>query len=136
VPLFLLFVPVELLRFPVTTACFHMAYGVIMSLLLTEIMFFDFRKVPFTCAYFPGKINLIGLGIIYAFGFTAYSRTLARVEVFLSGKPLWGWLFLAAMLGCISWIARARSRSLSEAGSLDYEGAGDPEVRTLELAAG
>ena len=37
---------------------FHLAYGVTLSLLLVELMFLGFRKIPFTCAHLPGKVNL------------------------------------------------------------------------------
>ena len=74
VPLFLLLAPMEFLCFPARTAGFHLAYGLTLTLLLVEVMFLGFRKIPFTCAHFPGKVNLSLLAVIYVFGFTTYSR--------------------------------------------------------------
>ena len=49
-----------------------------------EIMFFGFRKVPFTCSHLPGKVNLVGLAVIYILGFTMYSSTMADLEAWLA----------------------------------------------------
>jgi hypothetical protein len=80
-PLFLLLAPVELAFFSWRGTLFHSVYGITLSLLLAEIMFFDFRKIPFTCAHLPGKVNLVGLGVMYILGFTAYS------DAWLLSKP-------------------------------------------------
>ncbi|RPI08739.1 MAG: hypothetical protein EHM65_09970, partial [Acidobacteriales bacterium] len=57
-PLFLVLAPIELASFPWRVALFHLAYGITLSVLLMEALFFDFRKAPFTCAHLPGKVNL------------------------------------------------------------------------------
>ena len=100
----------EFLCFPPGVALFHLAYGFTLSLLLTELMFLGFRKIPFTCAHFPGKVNLSFLAVIYVFGFTTYSRTMASFEQWLTGSPLYAGLFFAAAFAALAALAWDRNR--------------------------
>jgi hypothetical protein len=133
-PLFLLLTPVELAFFDWRLAAFHLSYGIALSLLLVEIMFFGFRKVPFTCAHFPGKVNLVFLCVIYIFGFSMYSGHMADLETWLATQPAAAAAFFiiaAAAWQTLSYFSR---RLLGPKPSLDYENPGDPVVRTLGIA--
>lgn len=131
VPLFLLFAPMEFVCFRWTTACFHLAFGMTLSVLLTELLFIGFHKAPFTCSYLAGKVNLVGLGVVYIFGFTMYSSTMAGVEEWLGRTPIAAVGFFAA--AAAGWMVLMSSREAST--SLEFEDAGEPDVRTLELEA-
>ncbi len=132
-PLFLLLAPVEFAYFSLPAALFHIAYGITLSVLLAEIMFFDFRKVPFTCAHLPGKVNLVGLSVLYILGFTAYSDTMAAVETWLMASPTAAVLFFAGAAVVCLLFRRWRGRAFETGAALDYEDPGDPVVRTLGL---
>ncbi len=135
-PLFLALLPVEIRSFSWGIALFHTVFGVMLALLLTEILFFGFRKVPFACAYFPGKVNLVGLSVIYLFGFTWYSRIMAGCESWLSRRPaaaILCFVAAAALLAGASWWRNARLRESHAV--IDYLDSGDPVVRTLDLAS-
>jgi hypothetical protein len=133
-PLYLLMTPMEFASFPPGVALFHLAYGITTSMLLMEVMFFGLRKVPFTCAHLPGKVNLVFLGVIYIFGFTAYSSTLRNLETRLTHNPVAALAFFG--------LAAAVYRALSHYGRimlgpkpvLDYEDPPEPVVRTLGLS--
>jgi hypothetical protein len=134
-PLFLLLAALEFASFSWPLAAFHLAFGFSLSVLLLEVMFVSFRKVPFACSYLTGKGNLIGLGVLYIFGFTTYSDVMARLESRLGSQP-----FLAAGFLGLVWLlwrvlARWRERRPEASGPLDFIDAGDPEVRTLELTS-
>jgi hypothetical protein len=133
-PLFLLLAPVEFLWFSPGAAAFHLAFGVTLSLLLMEAMFLGFRKAPFTCAHFPGKVNLTFLAVMYVFGFTTYSRTMAAFEQWLIGSPAAAALFFVFAAGALVGLGQLRDRKIAATRSLDYEDAGDPVVRTLGLS--
>jgi hypothetical protein len=133
-PLFLLLAPMEFRCFSPGIALFHLAYGFTLSLLLTELMFLGFRKIPFTCAHFPGKVNLSFLAVIYVFGFTTYSRTMASFEQWLTGSPLLGGLFFAVTFAALAALAWDRNRRLAPTDALDFQDAADPVVRTLGLS--
>jgi hypothetical protein len=133
-PLFLLLAPVEFAAFPPGLALFHLAYGFTLSLLLTELMFLGFRKIPFTCAHFPGKVNLSFLAVIYVFGFTTYSRVMAAFEQSLGESPARSALFFATAISGLAALAWYRDRWIAAGPSLDFHDAGDPVVRTLGLS--
>ena len=132
-PLFLLLAPLELANFPWRVALFHMAYGITLSVLLAEVLFFGFRKVPFTCAHFPGKINLVWLSVIYLLGFLTYSSAMASVELGLMARPAAAVSFFLASLLVWRVLAHYRERGVKQTAVLDYLDAGDPEVRTLGI---
>jgi hypothetical protein len=133
-PLFLLLAPLEFVKFSPGVALFHLAYGATLSLLLMELMFLGFRKVPFTCAHLPGKVNLSFLAVIYVYGFTTYSRTMAALEQWLTAAPLWAVLFFAAAGAALSGLAWLRRLTIARGGTLEFEDAADPAVRTLGLS--
>lgn len=134
VPLFAILAPMEFVCFPWQTAVFHLAYGITLSALLMELMFLGFHKVPFTCSYLPGKINLVALAVTYCFGFTFYSRSMAGLEQWLVDTPAAAVGFFAVAATGYAVLAYWRERLGAEE-ALDFEDAGEPEVRTLELQA-
>ncbi|MGE5648208.1 MAG: hypothetical protein ACM336_20715 [Acidobacteriota bacterium] len=133
-PLFALVAPVEFAAFPWTTALFHLAFGITLSVVLMQIMFFTFRKVPFTCSYFPGKVNLVWLSVLYLYGFTTYSYTMSGLEGWLAEAPLRAVVFFGLAVVACRTLARWREREVGIMLSLDFEDTPDPVVRTLDLS--
>ncbi|MGA3238647.1 MAG: hypothetical protein ABSG03_20310 [Bryobacteraceae bacterium] len=131
-PLFLLLAPLEFAFFPWPVALFHLAFGVTLSVLLVEIMFFGFQKIPFTCSYFPGKTNLVFLGVIYVFGFSLYSGVMAALESRLIQVPLAAAAFFLAA-GAALVLSRWQDRRTGAETALEYQDDGNPAVRTLGL---
>ena len=132
-PLFLLLSPMEFACFPWTVALFHLAFGITLSLLLMEILLIGFRKVPFTCAHLPGKVNLTFLSVIYVFGFTMYSRIMASFEAWLGARPAAACLFFVCAASAVVLLGRWRVWLLGDTPALDYEDPGYPVVCTLDL---
>jgi hypothetical protein len=129
-PLFLLLAPMEFVCFPWRGAAFHIIFGISLSLLLAEVMFAGFRKVPFTCTYFAGKINLTGSIALYVLGFTTYSEWMAQAEV-------WLWQFPGAAIASVAGLLAARWALAfwlrrTEGEGLDYV-EDEPEIRTLSI---
>jgi hypothetical protein len=125
----------EFRYYPPATALFHLTFGVTLALLLIEIMFLGFRKAPFTCSYFPGKINLVFLAVVYVLGFTMYSGTMASLEEWLPGRPAYMAAFFATAAAFCAILAWWRDRQVDAESRLEYQDPGDPVVRTLELSA-
>ena len=132
VPLFLLLAPLELAFFSWTVVLIQMVFGLTASILLVEVMFFDFRKIPFTCGYFPERNNLVWLIAIYVAGLVLYSQKMADVVIWLIWEPRYIAVFVMGAV-CL-WLAvwKWHGRAKAQAG-LDYLGDPDPMVRTLEL---
>jgi hypothetical protein len=131
-PLFVLLAPLELAFFSWGVVLIQTVFGLTVSILLVEVMFFDFRKIPFTCGYFPERNNLVWLVAIYVAGLVLYSRKMADMEIWLIWEPQYIVVFVLAA-GCVwlavwKWHGRAKSQT-----ELDYLGDPDPMIRTLEL---
>lgn len=132
-PLFALLAPFEFFFWPWRIALFHVSFGTILSLLLLEALFAGFRKVPFTCSYFPGKLNMALLAVIYLFGFTTYSYTMSELEHRLGERPGEIAVFLVAASVMLLAASRYRNVEWKREFTLAYEEEADPIVRTLNL---
>jgi len=131
-PLFLVLAAIEAVRSPSPSLMYHFAFGLTMSSVLMETMFVGFQKVPFTCAHFPGKFNLVFLGALYVFGFTFYSGSVAALEDWLWAVPAAAAaFFVAAACGAIA-LSRARRQTPEETG-LEYEDDGNSAIQTLGI---
>jgi hypothetical protein len=133
-PLFLILAPMEFAHFHWPIALLRTVYGIAVSVLLMEVLFLGFRKVPFTCAHFPGKVNLVFLGVMYIFGFTTYSGMVTRAEMWMQTRPVVAAVFFG--LATIAWLVVAWQgrRILGPRASLDYDDPADPVVRTLGIS--
>jgi hypothetical protein len=87
-------------------ALMHCLYGLAASVLLMEILFLRYPKVPFTCNFVPGKAKVHVYWLPYAIGFLLYAFFLSSLERFLFAYPRYflnyfvtcGVLFLASRL--------------------------------------
>ena len=132
VPLFLILMPLELAFFSLPLVLFQTVFGLTVSILLMEVMFFDFQRIPFTCGYFPEKNNLVWLIAIYVAGLIFYSQTMAGLEIRLVWRPLYALALLSAQ-ACAWLVFWKRQNRTRAAVALDYQGDGDPMIRTLGL---
>ncbi len=127
-PTLLLFVPLELVAWGWQRGLFHCAFQLSTGALLIEVLFWNFDKVPFTCSYFPGKINLALLAGLYLYGFTTYSFQMADLEASLESNPVHAALFFvvtAFAFECF-WLRRP-------APSTVRFDAGEQQIQTLDL---
>ena len=104
------------------------------AIVLLELFFFNFNKVPFTCSYLPAKSHLAFLAGAYLYGFTIYTLTMASLERWVSARQrrtLAFFLLTATVLAGISLYRRYAHDSTLE---LVYEDDRDPLVRQLNLS--
>ena len=71
-----------------TVAFYHCVFGLIMSVFLMNVLFVNFRKIPFTCSYLPGTEKLHLLWLVYLYGFFIYVLGFARIETSLLKNPV------------------------------------------------
>lgn len=131
-PLFAVLTPLEFALWRWDLALFHLFFGVIVSLLLIEILFFHFRKIPFACSYFPGKINAATLAALYLYGLTTYSFTMADLEQWILLRPIrivMFYLLAATLLLAFRWHRAWQAEQIV----LTFEDEPDPVVRTLGI---
>ena len=110
-------------------ATLHMLFGAMLSWLLLEAMLYSFAKVPFTCSYHPGKVNLPTLGLAYFLAFLVYAYAIASFEQWLLQAPVRMLVFLAMASGALILCNVYRP----DTGPLLFEDEPEPEVRTLGI---
>jgi hypothetical protein len=131
VPLYVLIAPFEFMFFEAGDAVFHLVFGLVVSAFLTEVFFFNFNKVPFTCSYLPGKSHLAFLAAAYLYGFTMYTTTAAALQRWASATPGRTALFFAASAALYTALVFYRRHAY--AGRIIYQDEADPLVRQLNL---
>ena len=109
------------------------AFGLMLSLILVELLLTNFRKIPFTCSRQPGKANLTVLGVVYWIAFMLYAYGMAAMERWLlHDVTRWVTLFiltLAVFGALVLW----RKAATLEGLGIVYEDEPIPEVQTLGL---
>ena len=133
VPLFALLAPFEIVFRGWALALIHLSFALLLSLLVLNLLLVWFRKIPFTCSYFPGKTSLAMMAFLYLAGFLTYTWTMGSLEARLIGAPLGLALFYALGGLALTGLEMLEKRELGVDDSLIYEDQPDPIVRTLEL---
>ena len=114
-------------------ACQQLIFSLMLSLILVELLLINFRKIPFTCSYQPGKANMTLLGVLYWLAFTTYAYTMAALERRLLQDDLTWMAFLVLMILLLGGLVVWRKDSLTGNSRIVYEDLPNPEVQTLGL---
>jgi hypothetical protein len=128
VPALALFLPFEIANWGVTTGLLHVSLECLSGLLLAEIMFWTFDRVPFTCSYFPGRMNLGLLAALYLYGFTTYSFRMAAMEQWIEQNPVPGAGLMLASVVALGLVWRWKT----DTEMIRFDGT-EPELQTLDL---
>jgi hypothetical protein len=86
-PLAVGFLPVTVAWWGWAAAAKHLLFFTAVSWMLAELLTLRFPKIPFTCAYMPGRANIIFLWTAFALAFLMFAYTLAGYERSLLGSP-------------------------------------------------
>ena len=132
-PAFTLLAPVELYFRGPLLAAVHLSFALVLSLVLLNLLLVWFRKIPFTCSYFPGKMSLAGMALIYFLGFFLYSWGMAGVQARMMRDPAALILFYVLTVAALWGLARLEERERGIYSAVIYEDQPEPIVRTLEL---
>jgi hypothetical protein len=132
-PVFLLLAPFEVIFSGWALAVVHLSFAMLLSLLMLNLLLVWFRKIPFTCSYFPGKTSMAVMFALYLAGFTTYSWTMGDVERALLQRPVQLLLFYAAGVVALRGLSRLEKREFKVDDALIYEDEPDPIVRSLEI---
>ena len=132
-PLMAVLAPIEVWMRGWWFAAVHVTFALLLSLLMLHLLLVWFRKIPFTCSYFPGKTSLAVVAFIYAAGFAVYVVWFSHLERYLLGAPAGLIVFYALGILALAGLERLERRELSIDDVLMYEDQPDPVVRSLEL---
>lgn len=129
IPTLLLFLPLEIAVWGVGKGLYHFAFQFAAGAMLTEVLFWTFDKVPFTCSYFPGATNFAFLAGFYLYGFTNYSFMMADLEASLEKSPQKAILYFvgSAVLITLAWLRQTKSSPIR------FD-AGEPGIQSLDLS--
>lgn len=116
-------------------ACQQLVLSLVLSLILIELLLINFRKIPFTCSYQPGKANIILLGVLYWFAFTTYAYTMAALECWLLQDDVTWIAFLVLMILLLGGLRVWRKDLLAGDSRIVYEDEPLPDIQTLNLNA-
>ena len=102
------------------------------GLILVETQMRDWRRLPFTCSYMPGK-RFVGLTLVIGFAvFVAFTSIGAGLFWLSVRRPL-GALVVVAVLGAVVWHQRRRRTRLARHESLLFEDTLPTEIEPLRL---
>lgn len=111
----------------------QLIFSSILSLMLIELLLVNFRKIPFTCSYQPGKANIAVLGAVYASAFAIYAYAMATFERWLMYDDARWSAVIVVMLVILGAIMAWRKSLPAAASGIVFEDAPNPEVQTLGL---
>ena len=133
-PLFLLLAPFEFIFRGWALGLVHLSFALVLSLLMLNLLLVWFRKIPFTCSYFPGKTSMAGMAFVYILSFLFYTWAMASLEARLIRSPFELVLFYGFGILALRGLMLLEKSELGVDDSLIYEDQPDPIVRTLELS--
>jgi predicted permease len=105
--------------------------GFFAALVWFEAMFREWRKLPFTCSYLPGKQPVWAIVLRYAVA-SSVVVSLAQLILFSSSAPM-TFLALLTFEAALWWRLRTARRRMWSECRLCYEELPEPDVMTLGL---
>lgn len=120
---------------PCWKAIAHVGFIAAIGLLLVEVALWDWNKVPFTCAYLPGKANLKVMFGIYWGLLWFLSQFVIIIEDRALKTPAGYAVLMAITLAAWLRVAYLASAARAEFSGLQFEEEPEPAVRTLGIFA-
>jgi len=106
-------------------------YGFVISLLLVEIVFLGYRKIPFACSYLPGKGKMHIFWIVYLFALFAFVTIVTSLAYELLLNPLNFTYFYAIVFFLFVSIRIVQNRIFLQNAEIIYEEEPEPVLVTL-----
>lgn len=133
VPLFLGVLAIHALIWDLRTALLHAGFGLVVSILGVEAVFFRYRKVPFACTWVPGRLKLHATAIPCLTGLMLLMMALAAVEKAVLAAPSRALTVLGLSATAALGLRWGNGRFYRGA-RLRYEE--EPEAAMIELGSG
>src|SRR5206468_2152575 len=114
-------------------ALFRTAFVLLMCLILSEALLWNWDRIPFTCHYLPGKRNVIQSLILYglALSFFAYIASVVELAA-LSSEQLTALLFLT-LFAAFCFLRFHRRKTSVRGMLLKFDDVPEPEFQALAL---
>jgi hypothetical protein len=111
----------------------HVAVALALAMVTVNALLIWFRKIPFTCSYFPGKKSMAGMAGIFVITFYLYVFTMSRLQAQWMRAPAGLFVFFVFCAAVLAGLRRLEDRELRVDDVFIYEDQPDPVVRSLEL---
>ena len=112
-------------------ALLHVLYGLAFALLLTQFLFWNFRKIPFSCVTVPGRARLQYLWLVYGLTFIFALSAFSSLERTLFKNPAAFLMYLGAAFGLVIGLDLYQRAFIYEKLRFLYEDKPDPVMVTL-----
>jgi len=102
---------------------FHTIFGVFTAIIIIEITFYKFNKIPFTTEPIPGKFKLKSLWFVYLFSLFIYIISFIKLSLFLLKNPVYYipvYIFIVIFIFCLR-IMQARKNDYNKTLNFDEE---------------
>ena len=113
------------------TAVGHCIYAFTLAIILIEVLFTGYRKLPFTCTFVPERANLKLMWSVYLGGFAVYVFGGTALELWLLEHPVWFLVGEVLLVSCVVGFRTSRRRKPVR--ELVYEEQPEPAVLTMQL---
>ena len=115
------------------TAAGPCIYAFTLAMILIEVLFTGYRKLPFTCTFVPEKANLKLMWSVYLGGFAIYVFGGTALELWLLGNPVRFLIAEALLVGSVIGSLASERRRVGGRRQLIYEEQRDPAVLSIQL---
>jgi len=132
-PLFVLIFTVYTVLWDSRAAFFHSLYGLMISILVMEVLFTRFVKIPFACSYLPGKERIHVFWFLYLVGFIGYVKIMGGIELELLKSPSKLIIVFAVVLLSIIGIRIYQINILYKRDKIHYEEEPEPIMVGLDF---
>jgi hypothetical protein len=131
-PLLTILLPVEI-AFRGWAGVMHVVVATALALVMLNGLLVWFRKIPFTCSYFPGKKSMAGMAGIFVVTFYICVFWLSRLQQRWLEAPAGLAVYLGICAAALAGLRWLETRELRIDDVFIYEDQPDPVVRSLEL---
>lgn len=131
-PLTVLLLPIEI-AYRGWAGVMHVGVALALGMVALNAMLIWFRKIPFTCSYFPGKKSMAGMAGIFVVTFYLYVAVMSRFQAQWMRAPAGLVVFLGVCGIALAGLRRLEDRELRVDDVFIYDDQPEPVVRSLEL---
>src|SRR3954453_3004789 len=111
----------------------HVGVAAALAVVMVNFLLVWFRKIPFTCSYFPGKMSMGGMAGVFAVTFYVCVFWLSRAQLRWMHAPAGLLVYLGVCAAALAGLRWLESRELRIDDVFIYEDQPEPVVRSLEL---
>jgi hypothetical protein len=116
-------------------AVLHTAIVMAWLLLLAQVVFHKFNKIPFTCAYPKFQQNAVLSVLLWFLGFSAFATVIPRIERWILPAPFRAMVFLPIF--AVTWLVlrQVRKNTMEADTRLIFEEAPSTDLEVLQIEA-